>query len=242
MFLEFLHGSSTSPCFPVECMLSCDEYQADQGNLPHAHLMVSLDYNKMNDAMENKINELIRASVAEIVRTDEVEQCINEGVFSSWEDLQTLQHRAANTLKHRCNPRCMRRVGDGDGPENFVCRKLNNLLLSKDNTKHALHPLPLKLAKECVEMLIRIGLANPFEINEFGVSEDAKYHHSFFKPNRHIPPTNPNDYLSISPAEGRTFAMCKSMQNAQSLTNTNGLNKHVCKCIGKMDEANNAVF
>ena len=73
-FLEFLCGSSTSPCFPVECMFSRDEYQADQGNLPHAHLMVSLDHNKMNDAMENKINELIRASVSEIARTDEVEQ------------------------------------------------------------------------------------------------------------------------------------------------------------------------
>ena len=81
-------------------------------------------------------------------------------------------------------------------------------------------------------MLIRIGLANPFEMNEFGISGDAKYHHSFFKPNRHIPPANPNNCLNVSPAEGMTFEMCKSVQNTRSLTNANGLNKRVCKHIG----------
>ena len=38
--------------------------------------------------------------------------------------------------------------------------------------------------------------------------------------------------------EGYTFSILKSMQNVQSLTHTNGLNRYVCKYVGKIDEQN----
>ena len=42
----------------------------------------------------------------------------------------------------------------------------------------------------------------------------------------------------MSPAEGYTFSNCRSMQNIQVPTQSGGVNKHVCKCIGKIDEQN----
>lgn len=59
-----------------------------------------------------------------------------------------------------------------------------------------------------------------------------------FHPKRHIPPTNPSDDLNMSPVEGKTFAVTRAMQNAQLLTDCGGVNKYVCKYIGKIDEKN----
>ena len=42
----------------------------------------------------------------------------------------------------------------------------------------------------------------------------------------------------MSPVEGYTFANCRSMQNIQILTQCGGVNKYVCKYIGKVDEQN----
>ena len=61
---------------------------------------------------------------------------------------------------------------------------------------------------------------------------------SLFHPMRHIPRTNPNGDLNISPVEGNTFANCRSMENIQILTQSGGVNKYVCKHIAKMDEQN----
>lgn len=60
----------------------------------------------------------------------------------------------------------------------------------------------------------------------------------FFHPTRHIPPTNPQDDLNISPVDGKTFAACRSMQNIQCLTASGGLNKY----IGKIDENNHVII
>ena len=61
---------------------------------------------------------------------------------------------------------------------------------------------------------------------------------SFLHPRRHIPPTNPNNDINMSPVEGYTFSNFRSMQNIQYLTQTGGVNKYVCKYIGKIDEQN----
>ena len=95
-----------------------------------------------------------------------------------------------------------------------------------------------KQSKECIDRLVKIGLAEPITRNEFGVPSDFKSNHNYFHPKRHIPPTNPNDTYNISPVEGYTFSILKSMQNVQSLTHTNGLNRYVCKYVGKIDEQN----
>ena len=65
---------------------------------------------------------------------------------------------------------------------------------------------------------------------------------AFLHPQRHIPPTNPSDDINMSPVEGYTFAICRSMQNLQQLILTGGVNKYVCKYIGKIDEQNYIVI
>ena len=63
----------------------------------------------------------------------------------------------------------------------------------------------------------------------------------FFNPKRHIPPTNPTDDINMSPVEGVTFSVLRSMQNIQQLTDCGGVKKYICKDIGKIDENNYVV-
>lgn len=42
IFITYLYTSTSSPYHPSEAIFSCDEYQADVGNLPYMHMMISL--------------------------------------------------------------------------------------------------------------------------------------------------------------------------------------------------------
>ena len=163
---------------------------------------------------------------------------VNKGILDDYSDIYKLQDLANEILAHHCTRRCLIRVGDGEGPENFKCRKPNNLKLSPDNTQHCYIPISRQPSPDCIQRLVQIGMADPIICNDKGFPSPFKSYHDFFHPTRHIPPTNPNDDRNISPVEGYTFAACRSMQNIQCLFQTNGLNKYICKYIAKIDENN----
>ena len=135
--------------------------------------------------------------MVDIVCSDEVHKLVDEGILDEYNDIYTIQDLARAILAHRCNPRCLRRVGDKDGTENFKCRNPNNLKISPDNTKHCFVPMPNNHSSECVETLVKIGLAEPVTYNEKGYPSPFKSNNAFFHPTRHIPPTNPQDDLNI---------------------------------------------
>ena len=238
IFLNYLFASEDSPYHPTDAMFSRDEYQSDVGNLPHMHMMVAVNTMDMTECQKEKVMDLIRASVIDIVRSDEVEGLVESGILNEYSDVYELQELANSILSHKFGRRCVKLTGAGDGPENFQCRKPNNLKISPDNTKHCYIPIAVKPSPECINKLVGIGMADPICYNENGYPSEFKSSHLFFHPTRHIPPTNPNDYHNISPVEGKTFAACRSMQNIQCLTQSGGLNKYVCKYIGKIDENN----
>ena len=117
----------------------------------------------------------------------------------------------------------MRQISVGDGPESFICCKPNNVKLSPDNTKHCFLNLPTNFSNDCKNILQRIGLMEQLENNEFDHESENKFHHEFFKPKRQIPPTNPTLDPDMLPVIGELFSAKKSMQNAQVLTQTNGI-------------------
>ena len=88
---------------------------------------------------------------------------------------------------------------------------------------------------------MKIGLIDPVLENEYGYKTPIKSKLSFLHPKRHIPPTNPSDDINMSPCEGQTFSICRSMQNIQVLLHGGGVNKYVCKYIAKLDEQNYVV-
>ena len=114
--------------------------------------------------------------------------------------------------------------------------------MSPDNTRNCHIPLPSNISSDCKDVLVKIGLAEKPVVNKYGYESEFKSSCKFFHPTRHIPPTNPVDYTNISPVEGKTFCACLSMQNIQWLTTSGGLNKYICKYIGKIDENNYVII
>ena len=242
IFLEYLVGSESSPYFPVEVIFSRDEYQSDVGNLPHIHLILKVMKDFWTTERISRLDELVTAQICTIIPSDEANEHIRQGVFQSHKEVYDIEELAKEILTHGCNPRCLRRISDSDGPEAFVCRKPNNLKLSPDNTQHSYIPLPVKFDEECVKRFEDIGIVEPSTINEHGwCSNWLKSDHPYFNPVRHIPPTNPSHDPNMSPVNGLTFSHCKSMQNAQFITQSGGCNKYINKYLTKLDE-NNSVF
>ena len=99
--------------------------------------------------------------------------------------------------------------------------------MSKDNTKHTYKEFNNDIPKDCLDKLVQIGMIESFPPNEHGYVKKWKSKLAFLHPQRHIPPTNPNNDINMSPVEGYTFANCRSMQNIQLLTQSGGVNKYV---------------
>ena len=234
LFIRFLHKSKHSPYKKVLSIFSRNEYQASAGNLSHIHLILEVDIKKLNQQEKDFVDDLCRCSVLDIVRSNEIQKYIDNGTFKTLDDHRDMVQNGLKFLGHVCNSRCLVRI-DGGG---FRCRKLNYLLISLDNTKHTYLPLPNEISKDCLDRLIQIGMVEEIEINDNGFKHPFKCKLAFLHPQRHIPPTNPNDDINMSPCEGHTFSICHSMQNIQLLTQTGGVNKYICKYIGKIDEQN----
>lgn len=237
LFLSYLRKSPSSPYQKVLSIFSRNEYQSLVGNLSHIHLILEVDRKKMTSEQRKFVDDLCRCSILDIVRSNEVQKLINDGTFKSIDDYKEMTNDAFMFLGHKCDSRCLTRTDNG----NFRCRKLNYLDISEDNTKHTFLPLPNTLPKDCLDRLIKIGMIDAIEINEEGFQRAYKSKLAFLHPQRHIPPTNPSDDINMSPCEGYTFSNCRSMQNIQILSQSGGVNKYICKYIGKIDEQNYVV-
>ena len=237
LIIDYLRKSKSSPFKHLHALFGRKEYQTKRGNISHLHMMIALMWGLMSEAEKEFVNDLIRASIFDIVRTNEVPRMIEEGIFTHPDDVYTVIEDAEKFLPHRCNDACLVRRPDGT----FRCRKIDNVLASPDNTKHMFGPLPNDYTVPCLRILEEIGLLSKLTIDEDGNILEFESPIAFFHPVRHIPPTNPTDDMNISPVEGNTFAVFRSMQNIQRLTGAGGCSKYVCKYIAKIDEQNYVV-
>ena len=237
LFLDYLKNSPSSPYINVHAMFTRKEFQAMIANLFHIHLMLEVSRRRMTAAQKAFIDDLCRCSIFDVVRQSEINPYIADGTLQDLNDYKSVVKDASMFLGHKCNSRCLVKTSDGK----FRCRKLNYLKVSNDNTKHTYQDLPNKIPKECLDRLRQIGMVDPLQVNENGYEKPWKSKLAFLHPRRHIPPTNPNNDINMSPVEGYTFANCRSMQNIQLLTQTGGVNKYVCKYISKIDEQNYVV-
>ena len=132
LFLHFIMKSTQSPYKSVLSMFARKEYQELTGNLSHIHLMLEVNWKKLNKNETKFVKDLCRCSLMDIVRPSEVKKLIEDGTFNSMEDWTYMINDAKSFLGHICNLQCQMRMADGS----FKCRKLNNLKVSEDNTKH----------------------------------------------------------------------------------------------------------
>ena len=154
--------------------------------------------------------DLIRSHVMEVVRPVEIQSMIDKGLMKHMHEYNDLVSLASRILPHKCDARCMMRIGPGDGPENFRCRKPHSLWSTPDPTCHQYVPFKLTISEGCIETLKRIGMCS----TEDGVEQ---FSHPFFNPTRHHPPIVTNATENMSPIISEFFMLFRSMVSCQAL-------------------------
>ena len=119
-------------------------------------MMLEVIWTKLDENQKKFINDLCRCSLLDIVCPGEVQNLINDGTFKSVDDWKDMINDAKSFLGHVCNSRCLMKMADGS----FKCRKLNNLKVSKDNTKHTFMSFNNDLPQNCIDRLVRIGVVS----------------------------------------------------------------------------------
>ena len=84
-----------------------------------------------NDEFRERIFDLQKCSVMDLCPSMKVQQWIKEGLVKDLEDWKQMHIHARDFLGHTCSPRCQIRVGEGEGKENFRCKKINTVFAGK---------------------------------------------------------------------------------------------------------------
>lgn len=234
LFIDLLKRSSKSPFFKTFALFARKEYQANEGNLSHIHAMLKVAWHLLRDDEKKFISSLIRASICDVIRSDEVDHYIGEGLIESHDDVSGVEDDVRRFASHKCDSRCLVPRPDGT----LRCRKLQLQSITMDTTKDRFMNLPRNFSLPCIKRLIRCGLAVGVTDDE-GKIIDFISSCSYFHPKRFVPRSS-KDVVehNISPVETSTFIACRSMQNIQRLKGCGECCKYCCKYIGKIDEQN----
>ena len=100
LFINYIHKSPTSPFCNVGSIFARCEYQKEVGNLHHVHLILQVMYDMMTEEQKRFVNDLVRASILDVVRPNEVEKMMEDGVYKSVDDWFDMQNDANSFLGH----------------------------------------------------------------------------------------------------------------------------------------------
>lgn len=234
LFIDLLKKSNHSPFYNTFALFARKEYQSEVGNLSHIHAILKVKWESLSEEEREFVKLLIRASVCDIIRTDEVEYYISQGIISSYDVVMEIEGDAYRFLSHKCDSRCLVPTLDG----RMRCRRMPTQSVSVDNTKDTYIDLPRNFSIPCIKRLIKCGLAIG-KRDESGRIVDFESSVTYFHPKRHIPRcTGDISDSKISPVDTNTFSTCRSMQNIQQLYGCGECCKYCCKYISKIDEQN----
>ena len=84
IFLNYLQHSPTSTFGSGLSTSARYEYEKYVGTLCHIHLIIEVDYAKLNWDQTNFVDDFIHATISEIVRSEDVQKMIVDAVFSKY--------------------------------------------------------------------------------------------------------------------------------------------------------------
>ena len=81
LFLNYLRKIPSSPYRNMLSIFTRNECPKEVKNISHAHLMLQMYWKFLNESHKSFVKDLIRASILDIMRSDEIESLINDGIF-----------------------------------------------------------------------------------------------------------------------------------------------------------------
>ena len=182
---------------------------------------------------------LQRSAICDLITSDELEGYIKKGVIKDLDDFKTFTHQAESFLDHSCSSRrCLIKVANNGTPDDYKCKKRHPVRDSINPLEDDFIPIHYKWSQVCLDVLKDSGLYEP--------PSDSFPHGRFLdknlQPTRHMGKVTPSATENLSPVIPEFFALTRSQQNVQIMTNTNGVARYVAKYILKMDAGNRCII
>ena len=228
LYMDYIANSDERPLGHVEHIWWRFEFQDSVGNLPHIHALIWLA-----DGESPQItNDRIRGSIMELIRPEEIDDLVAEGLLSCAEEVMSVKDLASRVLVHICSSRCQRRVGIKD--DEVVCRATDNETESPDPKTHCVRAIRVDHSEAAVKVLVKVGLF---------VLDDAT---QIFEPvvdelvaTKHYPPAHNSEGI-ISACNGFLFVLTRSNGNLKRATGYLA-SRYLAKYLALVDE-NNRVY
>ena len=241
-WLRYITNSLSSVLNRVAYVFWRDEYQDQSGNVPHIHGLVGLYKEDMADpAVREKIMDLQKNSVLDMFSTNpnDVKRFIDQGLFKSVEDIKPLSKLATELLSHgKCTHRCLMRVGEGNKPSDFKCRKPHPIKDGYSPLTHDFVKMKYNWSPQGLRVLERCGFYTPPTEGKV----EGEFLHPMLNNTRHMGRVNPSATENLSPVCDEWFAATRSTSNFQFLGGTNGVCRYVVKYVVKIDKNNRVIL
>lgn len=209
-----------------------------KGNLPHLHAAITTDDDLTIEAGIMAAADRIRGFVDDMVRPEEQERMLEEGIFESPESVNELKDFLRKVLPHKHRRRCYvitKRTDENGSEVKKACKVTDNWNSSDNNSEHSFLRIPVKHSQEAIEIMQALGVAaaTPSDHPE-GKDVDFVPLLDWLDPIKHIPPAHGDEGI-ISPVIGVLVAINPNTDNCQ-LTSGYFISRYLAKYISKIDE------
>jgi hypothetical protein len=257
--MTYLTKSPEMPAGEIDKIFIRYELQEAKANVPHLHCILWLA-NAQSEEEIRRVFDRIRASISSIVKHEEIQEYINKGILSSYEELVTILDDLQRIILHKHNRRCLvpaklegkqgafsnvQKVNEVGASGNiqltndlhkFKCKVPDNRLLSPNPTRHCIIYIDVHHTQAALQVLASIGLVAHHEsIVPVTQLPTVEYIDKSLVAKRHIPPTCADDEV-LSPVLAQIIIQNPNSNNVQFL-DSYGVAKYVAKYVGAVDEA-----
>jgi predicted GIY-YIG superfamily endonuclease len=229
IYMKYIATSPEQPLGDVEHIWWRFEFQDTVGNLPHIHALIWL---RGNTIPLHDIQDRIRGSLMHLIRPEEMDNLVTEGLLSCAEETMEIQELAERVLAHICSSRCQKRVGIEDGQ--LRCRVTNNGLESPNPLTHTTKEIDVQHFPQAEKILLDLGLYTVDPLT--GCTRPSV---DCLKATKHFPPSNAAEG-NLSACNGVLFALTQSAQNLKLATGYLA-SRYLAKYLALVDE-NNRVY
>ena len=210
--------------------------EISKGNLPHMHGLFWTSDNLYSRDGLHAACDRIRGSIIDIVRPQEQDKYISDGVFKTAEEADCFRATMQRFLHHEHHRRCfvMRRDKiSGEFQLDKVCKVADNWRLTEASGDHIFRDMQVNHTNEAIKVMMDIGVAERTPLTE-GQYYEFIPKYDFLTGIKHIPPCMGNDGI-MSPVIGALVAINPNSDNCQ-LASGYFIARYLAKYIIKIDE------
>ena len=166
-------------------------------NLPHVHSIFWTNHDLSTpDGMEEALDH-IRGFVLDLIRPDERQKYIDEGLFPNDEAVVRFVDMVSKFLGHNHDRRCFVRANTKDNPSDtprYKCKATDNYLFNPSPSEHTIAPIAINHSQSALEVFSKLEMADlsgPVPV----------YFSKCLLSKKHYPPAHGNEGI-ISPVFG----------------------------------------